>query len=113
MEKKKQRIPNSTFRIPNSLTPDGPASVCGSTGGSPDRILFPPMLFARNALASGPQACILAEKAIAKAKGDKPKIELTPISSSIKLRKGKKSVKIGNSRLSFILAEGVRVGSES
>jgi hypothetical protein len=35
-----------------------------------------------------------------------PKFGLTPISSSINLRKGKKSVKIGNSRLSFILAEG-------
>jgi hypothetical protein len=30
--------------------------------GSPAEILFPPMLFPRNALASGPQACSLAEK---------------------------------------------------
>jgi hypothetical protein len=30
--------------------------------GYPERILFPPMLFAPNALASGPQACFFAEK---------------------------------------------------
>jgi hypothetical protein len=30
--------------------------------GSPAGILFPPMLFPRNALASGPQACFSAEK---------------------------------------------------
>jgi hypothetical protein len=30
---------------PNSVTPDGPASFCGSTGGSPERILFPPIFF--------------------------------------------------------------------
>jgi hypothetical protein len=32
------------------------------------RIPFPPMLFPRNALASGPQACFLAEKPTPKMK---------------------------------------------
>jgi hypothetical protein len=59
---------NSEFPIPNLIAPDGPASFCGSTGGSPEAILFPPMLFARSALASGPQARFFAEKAIAKVK---------------------------------------------
>jgi len=36
--------------------PDGPAPLCGSIAGSPGGILIPPIFFARNALASGPQA---------------------------------------------------------
>jgi len=36
------------------------------------------MLFARNALPSGPQACFFAEKAIAKAKGGKQAIKKSP-----------------------------------
>jgi hypothetical protein len=36
--------------------PERPASFCGKTIGAPDGILFPPMLFAHNVLASGPQA---------------------------------------------------------
>jgi hypothetical protein len=42
--------------------PDRPASFCGNTIGAPAGILFPPMLFPRNALTSGPQACFFAEK---------------------------------------------------
>ena len=70
MRNGKKESRNSEFHIPDSEfgTPDGPASPCGSTGGSPERILFPPMLFPRNALASGPQACFFAEKAIARMK---------------------------------------------
>jgi hypothetical protein len=48
-----------------------PASLCGNTIGPPAGIFFPPMLFPRNALTSGPQACFLAEKRIAKVKGGK------------------------------------------
>jgi hypothetical protein len=36
--------------------------------GSPGGILFPPMLFARNTLASGPQTCFRAEKEFKKVK---------------------------------------------
>ena len=36
--------------------------------GVPERILFPPMLFARNALAPEPQAYFFADKAIEKAR---------------------------------------------
>jgi hypothetical protein len=46
--------------------PDAPAPFCGSTAGSPNPILFPPMLFARIAPAPGPQHYLFAEKAIAK-----------------------------------------------
>ncbi|HXZ38579.1 MAG TPA: hypothetical protein VEL68_21295, partial [Thermodesulfobacteriota bacterium] len=53
------------------------ASFCGSKGGSPNGFLFPPMLFPRNALASGPQACFLAEKRLAKVKVGKDKNHLT------------------------------------
>jgi len=35
--------------------PDRPASFCGKMMGTPAGILFPPMLFAHNGLASGPQ----------------------------------------------------------
>jgi hypothetical protein len=51
--------------------PDGPASLCGGTDGSPGGVLFPPMLFARNALASRPQAGLCPGKRIAKVKGGK------------------------------------------
>jgi hypothetical protein len=37
--------------------------------GSPAGFLFPPMLFPRNALPSGPQACFFAEKGTAKVRG--------------------------------------------
>jgi hypothetical protein len=37
--------------------------------GSPDGFLFPPMLFPRNALPSGPQACFFAKKKKTKVKG--------------------------------------------
>jgi hypothetical protein len=60
--------------------PDEPASFCGSTEGSPSGFLFPPMLFPRKALASGPQACFLAEKEIAKVKVGKSKTLLTMVS---------------------------------
>jgi len=62
---------HSEFRNPHSefALPDGPAPFCGSTGGSPYRILFPPMLFARNPLAPGPQACFPTGKRVAKVKG--------------------------------------------
>jgi hypothetical protein len=42
--------------------PDRPASFCGKTIGPPAGILFPPMLFAHNGLASEPQAWFSAEK---------------------------------------------------
>jgi len=42
--------------------PDRPASFCGETIGPPAGILFPPMLFAPNSLASGPQARFSAEE---------------------------------------------------
>jgi len=48
--------------------PDRPASFCGNTIGSLDGILFPPMLFPRNGLASGPQSGFLPKKGIAKVK---------------------------------------------
>jgi hypothetical protein len=51
------------------------ASPCGSTVGSPLRILFPPMLFVRNALAPGPQGCFPAGKRVAKVKGGKDRGE--------------------------------------
>ena len=60
-----------TSREAHDRAPDRPASPCGSTGGSPERILFPPMLFPRNALASGPQVCFFAEKATASVKVSK------------------------------------------
>jgi len=52
-----KKTKNSEFHIPNLVTPDRPASFGGKTIGSPAEILFPPMLFPRNALAFGPQAC--------------------------------------------------------
>jgi hypothetical protein len=77
MRNGKKEPRNSEFHIPDSEfgTPDGPASSCGSTGGSPGQILFPPMLFPRNALVSGPQVCFSAGKRIAKANGSKPIID--------------------------------------
>jgi len=51
--------------------PDGPAWFCGETIGPPAGILFPPMLFAPNALASGPQARFSAEEKGTKVKGGK------------------------------------------
>jgi hypothetical protein len=52
----------------------------GSFSGSGGQaILFPPMLFPRNALASGPQVYFFAEKAIAKAKGGKQGIKKFPV----------------------------------
>jgi len=53
--------------------PDAPAAFCGNTRGPSCGFLFPPMLFARKALASGPQACFLEENAIAIVKVDKRK----------------------------------------
>jgi hypothetical protein len=41
--------------------------------GAAGRILFPPMLFPGNALASGPLACFYANKRMAKANGGNPK----------------------------------------
>jgi len=41
--------------------PCGPAPFCGSPAGSANGILFPPMLFPRNALVSGPQTRFRAE----------------------------------------------------
>jgi hypothetical protein len=71
--KKEVKIPNSTFRIPNWVPPDRPAHPAEARRGSPERILFPPMLFARNALAPGPQAFFPLRKRVAKVKGGKRK----------------------------------------
>jgi hypothetical protein len=62
---------NSEFPIPNSEFGNArwARPSCGSTGGSPGEILFPPMLFARAALASGPQVYLCPGKRIAKMKG--------------------------------------------
>jgi hypothetical protein len=49
--------------------PDRPASFCGKMMGTPAGILFPPMLFAHNGLASGPQARFSAEKRKQKIRG--------------------------------------------
>ena len=46
--------------------PERPAPFFGSRAGSPGRIPSPPMLFPRNALASGLQACFEAEKGLLK-----------------------------------------------
>jgi hypothetical protein len=46
---------------------DTPAFLCGNTIGPPAGILFQPMLFPRNALASGPQGCFFTEKKRTKA----------------------------------------------
>jgi len=51
--------------------PDRPASFCGKTIGPPAGSLFPPMLFAHNGLASGPQARFSADKKGTKVKGGK------------------------------------------
>jgi len=69
--KKEVKIPNSTFRIPNWVTPDGPASFCGNPIGSLAGIFLPPMLFPRNTLPFGPQACFSAEKNRSETKGGK------------------------------------------
>ena len=49
--------------------PGRPASFCGKTIGPPAGILFPPMLFAHNGLASGPQARFSVEEKGIKVKG--------------------------------------------
>jgi hypothetical protein len=49
--------------------PDPPASFCGKTIGPAPGILFPPMLFAHNGLASGPKARFSAEEKGTKVKG--------------------------------------------
>jgi hypothetical protein len=49
----------------------GPPHFAEARRESPERNLFPPMLFPRNALASGPQAFFFAEKGTAKVKWDK------------------------------------------
>jgi len=48
-----------------------PASFCGKAIGPPAGILFPPMLFAHNGLASGPQTPFSAEEKGTKVKGSK------------------------------------------
>jgi len=48
---------------------DRPAWFCGKTIGAPAGILFPPMLFAHNGLASGPQARFSVEEKGTKVKG--------------------------------------------
>jgi hypothetical protein len=58
-----------TFVGAPGRAPDPPASSCGETIGPPAGILFPPMLFAPNGLASGPQARFSAEE-----KGTKVKV---------------------------------------
>ena len=60
-----------TSREARDWVADGPAPFCGSTGGSSSGIFFPPMLFARHALASGPQPCLCPWKRISKVKGGK------------------------------------------
>jgi len=60
--------PGGSAELAEVWAPDGPASFCGSTGGSPSGFLFPPMLFSRNALACGPQACFYPKKRIPKVK---------------------------------------------
>jgi hypothetical protein len=54
----------------------GPPHFAEAQVGSPEGIPFPPMLFARNALTSGPQACFFAEMAIPKAKVGKGRFSL-------------------------------------
>jgi hypothetical protein len=49
--------------------PDRPASFYGKTMGPPAGILFPPMLFAHNGLASRPQANFSVEEKGIKVKG--------------------------------------------
>jgi hypothetical protein len=49
--------------------PNRPASFCGKTIGPLVGILFPPMLFAHDGLASGPQARFSAEERGTKVKG--------------------------------------------
>jgi hypothetical protein len=63
---------NSVVGAPGRA-PDRPASLCGKTIGPPAGILFPPMLFAHNGLASGPQAWFSAEEKGTKVKGGKKK----------------------------------------
>ncbi len=41
---------------------DEPASLCGDRAGPAAALLFPPMLFPRNVLASGPKVCFSREK---------------------------------------------------
>jgi hypothetical protein len=74
-EKKKNSGFYSQFRNPHSefALPDAPAAFCGNTRGPSSGFLSRPMLFARNALASGPQGCFLEENAIAIVKVDKRK----------------------------------------
>jgi hypothetical protein len=52
---------------------------CKRTPKNPQSEITGPMLFARNALASGPQACFLTEKAIAKGKAGKGRFYLAGI----------------------------------
>jgi hypothetical protein len=54
-QKRKQRIPNSTFRIPNLVAPERPASSSGSWSKPPGRGPTRPMLFEHKALAPGPR----------------------------------------------------------
>jgi len=49
-------------------SPDEPAPFCGGKERAPDEILFPPMLFAGNTLAFGPQAKLCSEKGNRKVK---------------------------------------------
>jgi hypothetical protein len=51
--------------------PDTPASFCGNKIGSPAAVFLPPMLFPRNTLPSGPQACFSPEKNRTEVKGGK------------------------------------------
>jgi hypothetical protein len=46
--------------------PNAPAPFCGKTGGPSIEFLFPPMLFARHTLASGPQECFYPGKRMVK-----------------------------------------------
>jgi hypothetical protein len=66
-----QDLADSDVGAPSKVrdhAPDGPAPFCGSMAGSPGGILFPPMLFPRNALPSGPRVCFRAEKRFTKVK---------------------------------------------
>jgi hypothetical protein len=56
-----QEQDNSVVGAPGRA-PDWPASFCGKPIGPPAGILFPPMLFAHNGLAPGPQARFSVEE---------------------------------------------------
>jgi hypothetical protein len=55
---------------------DVPAAFYGNADGASKGFLFPPILFARNALPSGPQACFREEEGIIKVKAVKARPQI-------------------------------------